>query len=124
RDPDSQFDVSWRGGDTGLLDLRARASYLRADTLLPFSGLLPDRQLREQLREIAPTGEWMDTAIALARTAATDPWRLQVQAQFRDVGFAPVGRAPGLRGLTGTIAGTESGGHVNIDTHSAGFFWP
>ena len=124
RDPDSQFDVSWRAGDSGLLDLSARANYLRADTLLPFSGLLPDKQVRDRLREIAPTGEWMDTVIALARTSVTDPWRLQVQAQFRDVGFAPVGRAPGLRGLTGTIAGTESGGHVNIETHSAVFFWP
>src|SRR6266851_1196616 len=124
RDPDSEFDVSWRGGDAGLLDLRARANYLRADTLLPFSGLLPDKQVRDRLREIAPTGEWMDTVIALARTSATDPWRLQVQAKFRDVGFAPVGRSPGLRGLTGTIAGTESGGHVDIDTRSAVFSWP
>jgi uncharacterized protein (TIGR02099 family) len=124
RDPDSQFDVSWRAGDSGLLDLRADASYLRADTLLPFSGLLPDKRVRERLREIAPSGEWMDTVIALARTSATDPWRLQVQAKFRDVGFAPVGRAPGLRGLTGTIAGNESGGHVNIETRSAVFSWP
>jgi uncharacterized protein (TIGR02099 family) len=124
RDPDSQFDVSWRGGDAGLLDLRARANYLRADTLLPFSGLLPDKRVRDRLREIAPTGEWMDTAIALARTSATDPWRLQAQAKFRDVGFAPVGHAPGLRGLTGSITGTEGGGHVDIETHSAVFNWP
>jgi uncharacterized protein (TIGR02099 family) len=124
RDPDSQFDVSWRGGDAGLLDLRASASYLRADSLLPFSGLLPDPRVRERLREIAPTGEWMDTVIALARPSATAPWRLQVQAKFRDAGFAPVGHAPGLRGLTGTIAGTESGGHVNIESRSAVFSWP
>jgi uncharacterized protein (TIGR02099 family) len=124
RDPDSQFDVSWRGGDAGLLDLRASASYLRADTLLPFTGLLPDKNLREQLREIAPTGEWMDTAVAMSRNSAADPWRLQVQAKFQGVGFAPLGRAPGLRGLTGTIAGNESGGHVNIDTRAAVFSWP
>ncbi len=124
RDPESEFDVSWRGGEAGLLDLRARATYLRADTLLPLSGLLPDKAVRERLREIAPTGEWMDTVIAMTRATATDRWRLQVQAKFRDVGFAPVGRAPGLRGLTGTIAGTESGGHVLIDTHSAVFSWP
>jgi uncharacterized protein (TIGR02099 family) len=124
RDPDSQFDVSWRGGDAGLLDLRASASYLRADSLLPFSGLLPDPRVRERLREIAPTGEWMDAVIALARPSATAPWRLQVQAKFRDAGFAPVGHAPGLRGLTGTIAGTESGGHVNIESRSAVFSWP
>jgi uncharacterized protein (TIGR02099 family) len=124
RDPDSQFDVSWRGSEAGLLDLRARASYLRADTLLPLGGLLPDKAVRDRLREIAPTGEWTDTVIALSRVSATDPWRLQIQAKFRDVGFAPVGRSPGLRGLTGTIAGTESGGHVTIDTRSALFSWP
>jgi uncharacterized protein (TIGR02099 family) len=124
RDPDSQFDVSWRGGDAGLLDLRASASYLRADTLLPFTGLLPDKSLRERLGEIAPTGEWMDTAVAMSRNSAADPWRLQVQAKFQGVGFAPLGGAPGLRGLTGTITGNESGGHVNIDTRTAVFSWP
>src|SRR6202023_1967297 len=97
---------------------------LRADTLLPLGGLLPDKAVRDRLQEIAPTGEWVDTDIAVTRTSATDPWRLQAQAKFRDVGFAPVGRAPGLRGLTGTIAGTESGGHVTIDTHTAEFTWP
>ena len=43
---------------------------------------------------------------------------------FHEVGFAPVGRAPGLRGLTGTIAGTEAGGNVTLDTHTAVFNWP
>ncbi len=124
RDPDSQFDASWRSGDAGLLDLRIRASYLRADTLLPLAGLLPDKDVRDRLREIAPTGELTDTVIAWARNRETDPWRLQIEAKFRDFGFAPVGRAPGLRGLTGTIAGDESGGHVNIDTRTAVFTWP
>jgi uncharacterized protein (TIGR02099 family) len=124
RDPDSQFDVSWRGGDAGLLDLRASASYLRADNLLPLAGLLPQKDIRDRLREISPTGEWTDTVVALSRDAVTNPWRLQVQAKFRDVGFAPVGRAPGLRGLSGSIAGNESGGHVAIDTPNAVFNWP
>ena len=123
-DPDSQFDATWRNGDAGLVDLRARASYLRADALLPLTGLLPDKDVRDRLREIAPTGEWMDTVIAMVRNAASDPWRLQIQAKFRDVGFAPVGRAPGLRGLSGSIAGTESGGQVTLDTHTALFTWP
>jgi uncharacterized protein (TIGR02099 family) len=124
RDPDSQFEVSWRGSDAGLLELRAHASYLRVDTLLPLSGLLPDKKVRDQLQEIALTGEWTDTAIAFERDAATDPWRLRVQAKFRDVGFAPVGHAPGVRGLSGEIAGNESGGHVSVDTQTAVFSWP
>ena len=123
-DPDSRFEVNWRNGTAGLFDLRARASYLHADSLLPLAGLLPDKTVRDRLQELAPTGEWLDASIALARNTATEPWRLQVQAKFRDAGFAPLGRAPGLRGLTGTIAGTESGGHLNIDTHTAVFTWP
>jgi uncharacterized protein (TIGR02099 family) len=124
RDPDSQFDASWRGGEAGLLDLRASASYLRADTLLPLGGLLPQKEIRDRLREIAPTGEWIDTAVAMARDTVNDPWHLEVKAKFRNVGFAPVGRAPGLRGLSGTIAGNETGGQVNLDTRTAVFSWP
>jgi uncharacterized protein YhdP len=124
RDPDSQFDASWRGGEAGLLDLRASASYLRADTLLPLGGLLPQKEVRERLREIAPTGEWIDTSVAMNRDTVDRPWQLQVKATFHDVGFAPVGRAPGLRGLSGTIAGNETGGQVTIDTRTAVFNWP
>jgi uncharacterized protein (TIGR02099 family) len=124
RDPDSEFDAAWREGDDGLLELRARASYLRADTLLPLAGLLPQRDLRERLQEVAPTGEWIDTNVELARSATSDPFRFAVGAHFRGVGFAPAGRAPGLRGLSGTISGTESGGRVTIDTHTGLLTWP
>ena len=124
RDPDSQFEVSWRSGEAGLLDVRARASYLRADTLLPLGGLVPDKVVRDRLQEIAPTGEWTDATIAFTRSTDAAPWRLAVQAKFRDVGFAPVNHAPGLRGLTGSIAGTESGGHLAIDAGKAVFTWP
>jgi uncharacterized protein (TIGR02099 family) len=124
RDPDSEFNVSWRGGDAGLLELRAGASYLRADALLPLAGLLPEKEIRDRLQEIAPTGEWLDSFVALARNSPQDPWRLQVQAKFREVGFAPVGRAPGLRGLSGSIAGNENGGHVKIERGAALFTWP
>jgi uncharacterized protein (TIGR02099 family) len=124
RDPDSEFNVSWRRNDAGLLDLTARASYLRTDDLLPLSGLLPEKEVRDRLQAAAPTGEWTDTAIQLARNAAGDPWRLQIQAKFRDLGFAPVDRTPGLRGLTGTVMGNEHGGQVTIDTRTAVFNWP
>jgi uncharacterized protein (TIGR02099 family) len=124
RDPDAEFDVSWRGGDAGLLELRAHASYLRAEALLPLAGLLPQKDLRERLQEIAPTGEWMNTHVDLTRAKASDPWRFNIQAQFRGVGFAAAGRAPGLRGLSGSIAGTDVGGRIDIDTRSGVFAWP
>jgi uncharacterized protein (TIGR02099 family) len=49
---------------------------------------------------------------------------MQVQATFQRAGYAAVGAAPGLRGLAGSIAGNESGGHVYIDTNVAEFNWP
>jgi uncharacterized protein (TIGR02099 family) len=124
RDPESEFDVSWRGDDAGLVELKLRASYLRAETLLPLAGLLPQKDLRERLQEVEPTGEWINTRMNLVRDKANDPWHFNVQARFRGVGFAPAGRAPGLRGLDGAIAGTESGGRVEIESRSAVFAWP
>jgi uncharacterized protein YhdP len=124
RDPDADLDVSWREEPAGLLELHATASYLRTETLLPLAGLLPQKDLRERMQALAPTGEWMDARVALQRAAATDPWRLEVQARFRGVGFAPVGRAPGLRGLTGTLAGNERGGRIDIDSQAAVLAWP
>jgi uncharacterized protein (TIGR02099 family) len=124
QDPESEFDVSWREGEGGLVELRARASYLHAETLLPLVGLLPQRDLRERLQEAAPSGEWFDTHVDMRRSVVGDPWQLDLGARFTDVGFAPAGRAPGLRGLYGTIAGTERGGRIDIDTDRGVFAWP
>jgi uncharacterized protein (TIGR02099 family) len=123
RDPDSEFEANWRG-DAGLVELHAKTAYLRAGTLLPLAGLLPQKDLRERLEEVAPSGEWSGLAIDLARSSPTDAWGFTVRAKFRDVGFAPSGNAPGVRGLTGTIAGTQSGGRVDLDTSSGVFTWP
>lgn len=124
KDPLSQFDVTWRNGEAGLLELRASASYLRAATLLPLTGLLPQRELRERLLEIAPTGIWSDAQLELARTTAADPWSMRVSARFRDAGFAPVGAIPGFRGLSGEIAGNQFGGHVRLECESLLMAWP
>jgi uncharacterized protein (TIGR02099 family) len=123
-DPESAFEVNWRAVDGGLLEVAAQASYLRAETLLPLTGFLPQQNIRDRLREIAPTGEWSETMIALKRGAVDDPWQMQVHAKFQRAGFAPVGGAPGLRGISGSIAGNESDGHVYIDTNVAVFNWP
>lgn len=124
RDPDSEFEASWRESAAGMLDLHAQANYLRAEALLPLVGLMPQKDIRERLRDLAPTGEWSNMRLTLARDSARDAWRFDARAQFRDMGFAPVGRAPGLRGLSGSLVGTEAAGHVSIDTHSAVYNWP
>jgi len=123
RDPDSDLDASWRD-DAGLLELHAKASYLRIGTLLPLAGLLPQKDLRERLQEIAPTGEWLNARVDLSRAQVSDPLSFTVQARFRGVGFAPTGRAPGLRGLNGTLVGNQSGGRIDLETQTGVFTWP
>jgi uncharacterized protein (TIGR02099 family) len=124
QDPDSEFEASWRENAAGMLDLHAEANYLRAETLLPLVGLMPQKDIRERLRDLAPTGEWSDMRLTLARASASEAWRFDARAKFRDMGFAPVGRAPGLRGLSGSLVGTEAAGHLIIDTHAAVYNWP
>jgi uncharacterized protein (TIGR02099 family) len=104
--------------------VHAGANYLRAETLLPLTGFLPQKDLRDRLREIAPSGAWTDLSIAFERGTTLDPWRLQVQAKFEHAGFASVAGVPGLRGIAGSIAGNERGGQVIIDTHAGVFHWP
>ncbi|MDP9010119.1 MAG: TIGR02099 family protein [Pseudomonadota bacterium] len=124
RDPESAFDVNWQEGETGLLNVHTHADYLRIETLLPLTGFLPQKDLRERLREIAPSGEWTDTSFALERDRVDDPWRMQVQAKFQHAGYASVDGVPGIRGIAGSIAGNERGGQVIIDTNVGVLHWP
>lgn len=124
KDPPSDFDVSWRGGEAGLVELRARASYLRVDALLPLASLLPQHDVRDRLLAVAPTGVWSDAYLELARAAVADPWALRVQARFKEAGTAAIGAFPGFRGLSGELAGNQSGGHVRLDCESLLMAWP
>jgi uncharacterized protein (TIGR02099 family) len=124
RDPNSEFDASWRESEAGMLEFSAEANYLRAEALLPLLGLMPQKDIRDRLREAAPTGEWMDMHLALSRRAVSDPWSFDARAKFRGVGFAPAGHTPGLRDLSGSLAGNETAGHVVIDSQNAVFNWP
>ncbi|MDE2348150.1 MAG: TIGR02099 family protein [Gammaproteobacteria bacterium] len=123
-DPASQFDATWRSGGGGMLDLRAHASYLRADNLLPLAGLLTQKKVRDRLLAIAPTGEWTDATLALARRDAAAPWRFKLSAKFHDAGIAAVGHTPGFRGLSGSVDGDQDAGHVRLQTRAATIDWP
>lgn len=123
-DPISQFDVTWRTAPAGLVDLHARADYLRADGLLPLLGLVPASDLRERLLAIAPTGEWFDAHLDLQRALVENPWQMQVHARFKNIGFAPVGLAPGARGISGAIVGDQNGGRIDLDAAGGHIAWP
>src|SRR5258708_2894380 len=79
RERESAFEIGWQEVQAGLLNVPASANYLRAETLLPLTGFLPQKDLRDRLREIAPSGEWTDASIAFERGQIEEPWHMQVQ---------------------------------------------
>ena len=123
-DPPSRFVVTWRGIRGGGLDLRAHASYLRADNLLPLAALLPQNSTRARLIALAPTGEWRDASLELERANSHAPWRFRVRARFHNAGFAAFGRSPGVHGLSGVLAGDQDAGHVAFASQSLIVDWP
>jgi uncharacterized protein (TIGR02099 family) len=122
-DPPSQFKASWRAA-AGLVELSASASYLRAESLLPLTGLLPRPDLRERLRDMALAGEFTDASFSLSRAAGDAPWRMRAHARFHGAGFAPLGRAPGVHGLSGTLDGDETTGRIDLNSHPLAVVWP
>ena len=51
--------------------------------------------------------------LPVARRRRPIPGNFRCSAKFRAAGFAPVGRAAGLRGLTGSLAGDQNGGRTS-----------
>ncbi|MDE2295805.1 MAG: TIGR02099 family protein, partial [Gammaproteobacteria bacterium] len=123
-DPPSRFEVTWRGIHGGGLDLRAHASYLRADNLLPLAALLPQNSTRARLIALAPTGEWRDASLSLERANSRAPWHFRVRARFHNAGFAAFGRSPGVHGLSGVLEGDQNAGHVAFASRSLIVDWP
>ena len=85
---------------------------------------MPASDLRERLLAIAPTGEWFDAHLDLQRALVENPWQMQVHARFKNIGFAPVGLAPGARGISGAIVGDQNGGRIDLDAAGGHIAWP
>ena len=67
----------------------------RRGACFPLVGLMPQKDVRDRLRDLAPTGEWTDMRLNLARASVSDPWHFDARAKFRGMGFAPGRPRPG-----------------------------
>ena len=105
---------------------RRGASYLRAEALLPLAGLMPQKECATGCASSRPPASGWICGFARARgTVERSLATADASAKFRDVGFAPLGRAPGLRGLSGVDRRRrEAAATLEIDTQSAVFHWP
>lgn len=115
--PASNLSASWQGDARGLTRLESTATFLRLDNLIPLLGLAPPGDWREKLVALSPEGEVRSLELGYVRhdDAEAD---MEVAARFADVGFNPLGRLPGLRGLTGEMRGSTTAGQVTIDSRA------
>lgn len=119
----SNLTANWQRDEHGLVKLSADATFLRLENLLPLASLTPDGKWRDRLFEFMPEGEVRALKAGYTRRDAGDP-EMHASARFTGVGFSPVGKAPGLRGLTGELEGSRLAGHATLDSKAVQFTMP
>lgn len=109
--------------DGRVASVTARADYLRIENLVAFSSLLP-AALREKLETLAPRGELFGLDVTVKDFGAGRLPDINGRLRFADLGFAPIGKAPGVQGLDGSIEGQGAGGLLRLATRDAQIAWP
>ena len=115
--------VAWSRADDGRTSLQADASYLRLENLAPLAVLAPEGTWRTRILALIPEGEVR--ALKLSYQAlGKEHARYQAAARFTDLGFAPVGNLPGLRGLHGELTASDASGRVSLNSSALVFYMP
>ena len=107
-----------------LVSLSARADYLRIENLAAFSSMLPPGPLRDKLQALAPRGELFGLDAVVSDIARGHLPDISGRVRFADAGFEAFGKAPGVRGLDGSIEGRGASGILRLATRDAEIIWP
>lgn len=116
------IELSWLQ-DAERLQLSGKADRLVLQNLWPFLAYAPESATLAQVRALAATGVLTDASVDLER-APDSPIRYTAQARFEDVGFAPVGKVPGVRGLSGLLETSDASGRARLDSRDVQFDLP
>ena len=100
-----------------MIKLEADANYLRLENLVPLAALAPQSAWRDRLSQLLPEGEIRALKLNYAAGDSVPPL-YQATAHFAELGFAPVGNGPGLRGLRGEMTTTETAGRASVDSQA------
>ena len=118
----TDLSLEWRFDATGWQSIGLRAGSLRLENLRPLAVLLPGES-GKQLLASGLEGMLRDVDLSILRA---DDWpEVQGRLRFARLGFAPMGRAPGVHGLEGSVLARGPEG-VNIDLASGAVAldWP
>jgi uncharacterized protein (TIGR02099 family) len=95
-----------------------QANALDIEPLIALADHLPfEAELRKEFEAYAPRGSFYDVALKWAGQWPR-PDQYAVKARFVNLGLNPVGRLPGLAGVSGSIDGSERGGTLLLSTQN------
>jgi uncharacterized protein (TIGR02099 family) len=118
--PATDFRLAWRkapGGTTNAARNKAdiSASQLDLTALGRLAAYLPlPPAAREQLTRHAPRGHLASLAAQWSDADDTHP-QWQIRGRFDNLGFAALGPVANASGISGTIDGTDRGGHLVLN---------
>lgn len=114
------FSLARHGAADGRarVDVRADGIDLKiADALIDYFPV--PRDLKQQILRFAPRGRIVDASLAWD---ALQPSReYSVKGRFENLGVNAVDNFPGAWGVSGSIEGSQAGGHLEIDAGTGGF---
>ncbi len=93
------------------------------DTLWPLLAFLPDNERNAKWRALNLSGGIDRIAFEYEQPEQAPP-RYGLRADIRNFGVSPIGRAPGLTGLSGTLQATGARGQLIIDSRDMEFSLP
>ena len=115
-------------GSSSVAALKAKAQTLVLDNLWPLLAYLPESESNAHWRAIQATGRLHNLEVTYEHGAqsdtGTDDTHLDLQLEFERVGVAPVGKVPGVTGLTGKVTATEANGSVQFDSTNVALSMP
>ena len=120
----TRFSANWRLRAGSLLALETKLDHLDLEALAPLVAVLPQKDLRDAINSKDASGTWSDARFSFDAAEGGKPARWQVRGRFSGAGIAPIGRAPGVKGVSGTLEGDERGGRLAIDAPGAIVSWP
>jgi uncharacterized protein (TIGR02099 family) len=119
----ASLSAHWRGHPASAFEAGVSATSLDAGAAWPLVLALAPRSL-DRWAGLDPTGTIRNLRVDLTRERAGADPRFEVSADVDGLATRPVGRWPGLRGLTALASGTHERGRIALRASSPSFEWP
>lgn len=119
----ASLSARWRGHPVSAFEAGASATSLDAGAIWPLVLALAPHSF-DRWAGLDPAGTIRSLRFDLVRDRAGSEPRFAVAADVDGLSVRPIGRWPGLRGLTARASGTQERGRIALRAVSPSFEWP